>query len=82
MAEKDFSTLTDSELLAEAKRMKTRPITHATLIGFMVGVIVYSVAKNTLGLFSLIPLFIIYKLINSPGNDEALKEELAKRNLT
>ena len=38
--------------------------TNAFIIGFMVSVIVWSVAKNTFGLFALFPLFIIYMLVN------------------
>ena len=38
--------------------------TNAFIIGFMVAVVVWSVAKNTFGLFALIPLFIIYMLVN------------------
>ena len=38
--------------------------TNAFIIGFMCSVVVWSVAKNTFGLFALIPLFIIYMLVN------------------
>ena len=38
--------------------------TNAFIIGFMVSVVVWSVAKNTFGLFALIPFFIIYTLVN------------------
>ena len=38
--------------------------TNAFIIGFMVAVVVWSVAKNTFGLFAIIPLFIIYMLVN------------------
>ena len=37
---------------------------NAFIIGFMASVLVWSVAKNTFGLFALIPLFIIYMLVN------------------
>ncbi len=38
---------------------------NAFIVGFMAAVVVWSVAKNTFGLISLIPLFIIYKLVNN-----------------
>ncbi len=38
--------------------------TNAFIIGFMAAVVVWSIAKNTFGLFTLIPLFIIYKIVN------------------
>tara|TARA_B100000029_G_C17061158_1_gene773172 strand:+ start:397 stop:540 length:144 start_codon:yes stop_codon:yes gene_type:complete len=37
---------------------------NAFIIGFSFGVVIWSVAKNTVGLYTLIPLFIIYKIVN------------------
>lgn len=64
--------------------MKSASITSALLIGIMVGVIIWSVAKNNVGFFTLVPLFFIYKLVNNSKNDEnnkALKKLLKERNL-
>lgn len=55
--------------------MKSAAIINATLIGCMIGIIVWSVVKNTLGLFTLIPLFIVYKLLTSDKKSEALQEQ-------
>ena len=38
---------------------------NAFTVGLMAGVVAWSIAKNTFGLFSLFPLFIIYKIINN-----------------
>ena len=81
MTEKELSALTDQELLDEAKKMKSTSITNALLIGVMIGVIVWSVAKNTVGLFTLIPLFFVYKIINGSKDHHALKKLLKERNL-
>lgn len=81
MEQKELSALTDQELLEKAKKMKTNAIINAALIGFMIGIVIYSVAKNTFGLFILIPLFFIYKLINNSKDDKALKALLKERNL-
>lgn len=81
MDQKALSEMTDQELLAEAKKMKSSAILHAALIGFMVGIIVYSVAKNTWGLVTLIPLFFIYKFSRKSERDETLKQLLKERNL-
>ena len=81
MKKKELSELTDQELLVEAKKMKSAAIINALLIGIMIGVVVWSVAKNTVGLFTLIPLFFAYKLINNSKNDKALKDHLKERNL-
>lgn len=79
---KEWSDLTDQELLVEAKRVKWSAITRAFVIGFMIGVMLYSVAKNTWGLVTLIPLFFIYKLTSSPNDYKKLKELLRERNLS
>ena len=81
MDQKELAELTDEELLAEAKIMKSSAILHAVLIGFMVGVIIYSVAKNTWGLLTLIPLFFIYRLTRKSKRNETLKQLLKERNL-
>lgn len=81
MTHEELSKLTDQELLDEAKKIKSTSITNALLIGFMVGVIIFSIVKNSLGFLTLIPLFLIYKLINNSKNDDALKKILKERNL-
>ncbi len=63
MDNKPLSELSDEELLARAETPKASPIVTATLIGFMFGVIIYSVVQNTWGLLTLIPIFFIYKLV-------------------
>ncbi|MBK8967989.1 MAG: FUSC family protein [Saprospiraceae bacterium] len=83
-SEQNLSELTDEELMEAAKKMKLSTITHATLIGIMVGVIIYSAAKNSLGFLTLIPLFLAYKVFHNPENNkrnEELKRILKARNL-
>ena len=82
MTQKPLSELSDQELLLEAKKQKSTSITNAILIGFLIGVIVYSVVQNTWGLLTLIPLYFVYKLINKPKtNSEELEALLKERNL-
>lgn len=81
MKQKNLAELTDEELLQEAKKMKSSSITHALIIGFMVGVVAYSVIKNTWGLLTLIPLFFIYKLASNPNNNKELKKLLKEKKL-
>jgi len=81
MTQKEPSELTDQELLDEAKKMKSTSTMNAVLIGFMVGIIIYSTVKNSLGFFTLIPLFIIYKLVNNSKNNKALEKLLKERKL-
>ena len=83
MQQKTLSELTDQELLQEAKKMKSNAIINALLIGFLIGVIFYSFAKNSWGFFTLIPLFFAYKLMNSSkkSNSKELEILLKERNL-
>ncbi|MEN0004273.1 MAG: FUSC family protein [Bacteroidota bacterium] len=82
--QKKLSEFTDEELLAEAKKSKSTAITNAVLIGFLAGVVFYSLAMNTWGFLTLIPLFFIYKLVNNPKNaahQAELEQLLKERNL-
>jgi hypothetical protein len=83
MNQKELSELTDEELLGEAKKMKSTSIINALLIGFLMGIIFYSFAKNTWGFLTLIPLYFVYKIINDPKNkkSKALDKLLKERNL-
>ena len=81
MTKKELSELTDQELLNEAKKMKSTSIINALLIGFMIGIIIYSIIKNSVGLFTLIPLYFVFKLFNNSKNNEVLESLLKERNL-
>ena len=82
MEKKKLTELTDQELLQEAKKMKSASIINAVLIGFLIGIVIYSIAKNSLGFFTLIPLFFAYKLINnSKYKNKEMEEILKERNL-
>ena len=52
------------------------------MIGFLGGIIFYSIAKNSWGMVSLIPLYFIYKLVNDPKNKRSkdLEVLLKERN--
>jgi hypothetical protein len=80
--QKNLSELTDQELLQEARKKKSAAIMNAGLIGFLIGIVIYSIVKNTWGLLTLIPLFLAYKLINNSKHDTKELEILLKqRNL-
>jgi hypothetical protein len=83
MKRKDLSELTDQELLEEAKKLKSFSITNAFIIGFLLGIVFFSVIKSTFGLLMLIPLYLVYKMINDPKakRSKALNELLKKRNI-
>jgi len=58
----------------QSKNTKSGAITNALLIGAMIGIVVWSIAKSTVGLFTLIPLYFIYKLLNKPKDENPVEE--------
>jgi len=66
----------------EVKENKSTLITNAFFIGFLVGIVIYSVAVNNFGFLTLIPLYLAYKLISN-RNSTAIspKEHSTKANM-
>lgn len=81
MKQKELSELTDTERLDEAKKTKSTPIINAVFIGIMIGIVIYSIVKNSFGFFTLIPLFIAYKLFDNSKRNKASEKLLKERNL-
>ncbi|PTN08683.1 FUSC family protein [Mangrovibacterium marinum] len=82
MKQKELTALSDQELLQEAKKLKSAARTNAVLIGFLIGIIVYSILKNSFGFLTLIPLFLVYKLVNNSKYDKKeLEAMLTERKL-
>jgi len=81
MKQKELSELTDQELLAESKKMKSNSIMNAFFIGILIGIVIYSIVVNSWGFFTLLPLFLVYKLINDSKKDKVLKKLLNERNM-
>ncbi len=81
MSQKELSELTDQELLDEAKKMKSNSIFYSLFIGFLIGIVIYSIVVNSWGFFTLIPLFLAYKFIKNPNDNKALEKLLKERNL-
>jgi hypothetical protein len=80
--EKELIDYTDQELLEESKKLKSFSITNAFLIGFFIGIVIFSLIKSTFGFLMLIPLFFAYKFINDPKakRSKALEKLLKERN--
>ncbi len=81
MDQKELAELSDQELMDEAKINKPSPLVDAFFIGFLIGIIIYSLVANSLGFLTLIPLLLVYLLLKKPKRYEALKKELKVRNL-
>ena len=63
--EKELNELRNQELIQKAKKRKSTDIINALLIGIMIGIGIYSIVKNGFGIFTLIPLYFVYKAINN-----------------
>jgi hypothetical protein len=48
MEKKNFSELTDEELLVEKKKLKKSKILHATIIGFLAGILIFGLVSWSL----------------------------------
>lgn len=83
MDTRDLSQLTDQELLEEAKKLRSFSVTNAVLIGFLVGIVVYSIINSTFGFLMLLPLYLAHRMINDPRNKKVKEVELLlkERNL-
>jgi hypothetical protein len=75
------SELSDKELVAEFENIKPSPVFDAFFIGFLFGIIIFSIAVSSWGFVTLIPLFLIYLFLGKAKRYEALKRELKARNL-
>jgi len=76
-----FENLTDQELIKEAQSRKSQTYISAVLIGFMLGIAVYSAVRNGFGFFTFFPLFFIPIFAGASKKHKAVKVEMQKRGL-
>ena len=57
-------TVVDQEFSEQPEKTTVHKIINAVLIGFMVGIIFYSIINRSVGVLTLIPVFIAWKLFN------------------
>ncbi|MFT3794629.1 hypothetical protein [Flavobacterium sp.] len=81
MNPKDLTELTNEELLHEAKKMKSTKIYDAVIIGFLVGVAVYSAVRNGFGLLTFLPLVYLPIAARNKTRNEAVEKLLKQRDL-
>jgi hypothetical protein len=82
-----YTSLSDAELLEEKKKWKRSRILHATLIGFMAGILIFGVVswslspEKRIGFFipMLIPVVFIYRMLKNRKSNSDLEEVLKKR---
>lgn len=80
MEEKKFNLMSDEELLAEEKKLKSFSITNAFLIGFVGGILIVALYFGAGWVALVIPVFLIYKLTNDPRNKKVKELEIIKKN--
>ena len=85
MKTKKLTDLSDKELLKKVNDIKNDKVIGAIIIGFTVGVAIYSAVKNGLDFFTFFPIFLAYMLIKNSSNNKLLEkeieEEIESRNL-
>jgi hypothetical protein len=79
--ENEFKGLSDVELLQKRKAVKSSLIVSATIMGFLIGVAIYSAFKNGIGFFTFFPLFFVFLIVRSQASNKALLREIKLRNL-
>jgi|TARA_B110000037_G_C17014866_1_gene462835 uncharacterized membrane protein YfcA len=80
MNKKQLNELTDEELLKKAEKIKSTQIIDATLIGVLIGILIYSItAGNFSYFFGIILLYAIYKLANKDKYKKSEIESLLKK---
>lgn len=89
MKRDELLKLSDEELLVKKKELNKSKITHAVLIGFMAGVLIFGVVswaiskEKKVGLFIplFFPAYFIYKTVKNSNVNKDLEDVLKERNL-
>lgn len=81
MNKQELTNLTDEELLRYAKDNKPSPIMDAFFIGFLVGIVIFSVVSSSWGLVTILPLLMIYIFLKKPKKYQEINDELSSRKL-
>ncbi len=81
MTEEEFKGRSDQELLKEAKKIKSSNLYDALIIGFLIGIAIYSTIRNGFGLLSFLPLVYTPIAARNKIRNKALKRVLIERNL-
>lgn len=74
----NLTELSEQELLQKIKTIKNNKIIDATIIGFTIGIAVYSAVKNGFGFFTFFPLLLAYVIVRNSTNNKILEKEIQK----
>lgn len=78
MKTESIAELSEQELLQKIKKLKTNKIIDAGMVGFTIGIVVYSAVKNGFGFFTFFPLILTYFIVRNSNNNKILEQELQK----
>lgn len=81
MKKEELATLSDEELLQEAKKSKTSKLYDAGIIGLLIGIAIYSAVKNGFGLFTFLPLIYLPIAAKNKVKNSEVEKLLKERNL-
>lgn len=81
MKPKEIAEMSNEELIAEASVDKTSHLFDAFFVGFLIGIIIFSVAVSSWGLTTLIPLFLIRAVVKQSGRKKAVEQAMKERGL-
>ncbi|RZK38224.1 MAG: hypothetical protein EOO90_23085 [Pedobacter sp.] len=77
----ELKQLSDQQLLKKHQSAKSNLIMTCILIGALVGVALYSLAKNGISFFTFFPLFFVFLIINAQKAGKAIASEVKTRGL-
>jgi predicted permease len=81
LQEKELAALTDEELLAKRKKLKSTNIMNAVIFGVTIGIAIYSTVRNGFGLLTFFPVLFVPLVKTNSKNNRALETVLRSRNL-
>lgn len=74
----NLSELSDEVLLEKIKKIKANKFIDNALIGFTIGIVVYSAVKNGFTFFTFFPLLLTVAILRNAKNNKILKSEIEK----
>ena len=78
MKTENLADLSEQELLQKIKKLKTNKTIDAALVGFTIGIVIYSAVTNGFGFFTFFPLLLTYAIVRNSNNNKILQKEIEK----
>ncbi|MGX5691109.1 hypothetical protein [Arcticibacter tournemirensis] len=73
-----LSELSDTALAEKMKKIKSNKVIDAALVGFTLGIVVYSAVKNGFTFFTFFPLLLTVAILRNSKNNKMLEMEIEK----